>query len=245
MNKLANSTKRTSLALLALASVMFASGGHAAAVAVFCSSIVGVGPTTATLGAVTATMCSDVLENTDPDGTAGREHYQGFDGGGWTQVARSAFNSDSSGNESLKFDGFSWTSSGGFNSTNRIEAAWALSIADDQDPSTETPPLPKVYDLMVVVGKGTSNAADSVGYLLADFSFAQVGLVNGRISAGFLFSASDPVNSLFVYARSLDEPPPTRVPEPSSLLLLILGGLAAIGIGRAGANTHSARSAVG
>lgn len=238
MVKLAQSTKLSLLAVVTLAVVTAVPNAYGAASLVRCSSILGVGATTAVLGMDSAFDCADILENTNPDSPAGREHYQDFDGGGWIQVTLSLFNSDGSGNQSFQFDGFNWTSSGGFNSSNPIEAAWALNIAADQDPSTETPVLPKVYDLLVVVGKGTGNAADSVGYLLDDFSFS--GSASGRISAGF-GPTSDAVTSLIVYARTLDEPPTGRVPEPSSLLLLVLAGLAAIGMSLTGSNTRTTR----
>lgn len=238
MVKLAQSSKRSLIVVLAVTAVMAVPNAYGAAQRVECTSILGVGATTAILGTNSAFFCADILENTNPDSPAGKDHYQDFVGGGWIQVTLSLFNSDSSGNQSFQFDGFDWTSSGGFNSSNPIEAAWALDIAADQDPSTETPVLPKVYDLLVVVGKGTGNAADSVGYLLDDFSFS--GSASGRISAGF-GPTRDAVTSLIVYARTLDEPPTGRVPEPSSLLLLILAGLAAVGMNLMGSNTRSTR----
>lgn len=235
MNKLAQSMKWTSLAVLAIASVIVASGAHAAAVKVGCIGLVG-GPS-ASLGAVSATWCTDLLENTNRNNSpAYNEYYTGFDGGGWVQVSAFDTNSDSGGQSFLFFDGLQWTGRTNPTNFNGVTSPWSLTIAA-QDPAN-TPTFPRTYDLLLVIVRGgdsgTNPQADSIGYLLEDFTYSQLGSATGSFTASFNASdtSSNSVRGLDVFARAVGDTTPPRVPEPGSMLLLVIAAVAAIGVGR-------------
>ena len=241
MKKLAQSMKWTSLAVLAIASVVGAPGAHAAAVAVFCSSLTGT--PTANLGAVNATTCTDVLENTSRGTSGFTDYYTGFDGGGWTQVSAFDPNSDSNSISSLFFDSMLWTavtSPQNFSSTQ--SAGWTLTV-DAQDPTTP-PTFPRTYDLLLVMVRGTGSSADSLGYLLEDFTYSQLGTAQGRFSATFLAS-DNIVRGMDVYARAVGSTNPPGVPEPGSMLLLVIATAAAIGVGKSSVSSRRERRTVG
>jgi hypothetical protein len=234
MKKLAQSMKWTSLAVLAMVSVVGAPGADAAATAVFCSSLTGT--PTANLGAVTATTCTDVLENTSRGTSGFTDYYTGFDGGGWTQVSAFDPNSDSNSTSSLFFDSLRWTAvTSPQNFSSVVTASWLLTI-EAQDPAN-VPAFPRTYDLMLVLVRGTGSSADSLGYLLEDFTYNQLGTAQGSFNASFL--ASDGVvRGMDVYARAVGSTNPPGVPEPGSMLLLVIAAAAAIGVGKSSVSSR-------
>ncbi|MEO8038247.1 MAG: PEP-CTERM sorting domain-containing protein, partial [Betaproteobacteria bacterium] len=101
---------------------------------------------------------------------------------------------------------------------------------------------PREYDLLLVITQGTFSNADSLGFLVSDFSFTQLGMVGGAFNASFPASdtSNNPVRGLALFARALTSGGGGGglVPEPASIPLLLVAGVAFVVVAARGSRTR-------
>ena len=184
------------------------------------------GSPSASLGGTVAASCTTVLDNTAPSDAGFETFISGFDGGGWHPVSSFTPNSDSTNTDDLNFDGLFWVARSP-RSFSGVAASWTVSVSPSE--TANIPSLPRAYDLLLVITKGTFSNADSLGFLISDFTFAQLGQARGSFSATFPASdtSNNPVRTLALLARTQSAGTgPSAVPEPGALLLLLGIGVA-------------------
>ena len=232
MNKQASSKRGSLFAALIVFWAVIAPCAHAVPNLPQCNGGIDGAPS-ANLGDTHAFYCTEVLFNTSRGGLGSsfEQYYTSVDGGGWTQVADVTTNTDSEDASSKLFDGLVWSvATDPVRFSGVVTADWLLTIGAP-DPSNP-PAFPRTYDLLLVLVRGQGPQADSVGLLLEDFEYDKLGPARGSFDASFL-STSNQVQGLEVFARVIGgTTPPSGVPEPGSMLLLLIASVAAVGAGR-------------